>query len=132
MIQALADAGLEADDIDHINAHATGTPAGDAAELNAFDIRARGDRALDSDQRHEIIDWPPPRRLRESSRRSSPSARWREQRLPPTLNLDDPEFDGWDIVAGQARTSGDSINTVLSTSFGFGGHNGAIILRRPH
>ncbi|GEB22242.1 beta-ketoacyl-[acyl-carrier-protein] synthase family protein [Brevibacterium aurantiacum] len=129
--QALADAGLGADDIDHINAHATGTPAGDAAELKAFES-ALGETA------HSI-----PISATKSSTGHLLGASgvveaiiairtMAEQRLPPTLNLGDPEFDGWDIVAGQARTSGDSINTVLSTSFGFGGHNGAIILRRPH
>ena len=63
----------------------------------------------------------------------------RDQTLPPTLNLEDNEFPDWDIVAGHDREmSGGpdlaeaAVNTVLSTSFGFGGHNGAIILRRPH
>ena len=61
----------------------------------------------------------------------------RDQTLPPTLNLDDNEFPDRDIVAGHAREMGDgpnlaeaAVDTVLSTSFGFGGHNGAIILRR--
>ncbi|WP_231444219.1 beta-ketoacyl-[acyl-carrier-protein] synthase family protein [Brevibacterium zhoupengii] len=131
MIQALADAGLGADDIDHINAHATGTPAGDAAELKAFEA-ALGETA---------------RSIPISATKSSTGhllgasgvveaiiaiRTMAEQRLPPTLNLGDPEFAGWNIVAGQARDAGDSINSVLSTSFGFGGHNGAIILRRPH
>lgn len=61
----------------------------------------------------------------------------RDQTLPPTLNLDDNEFPDWDIVTGHAREMGGepnlaeaAVDTVLSTSFGFGGHNGAIILRR--
>lgn len=144
--QALADAGLGAADIDHINAHATGTPAGDAAELNAFDA------ALGTAARSIPI----------SATKSSTGhllgasgvveaivaiRTMAEQTLPPTLNLDNCEFDGWDIVADQARAFGPgsaggggdreaarerSVDTVLSTSFGFGGHNGAIILRRPH
>ncbi|MDN5585081.1 MAG: beta-ketoacyl-[acyl-carrier-protein] synthase family protein [Brevibacterium sp.] len=142
---ALADAGLGAADIDHINAHATGTPAGDAAELNAFDA------ALGTAARSIPI----------SATKSSTGhllgasgvveaivaiRTMAEQTLPPTLNLDNCEFDGWDIVADQARAVGPgsaggggdreaaregSVDTVLSTSFGFGGHNGAIILRRP-
>ena len=141
--QALADAGLAArdgdggdevmsEDIDHINAHATGTPAGDAAELKAFET-ALGSLA------HTI-----PVSATKSSTGHLLGASgiveaiiavmtMREQTLPPTINLETSEFDDWDIVAGQARTLGAEtpIDTVLSTSFGFGGHNGAIILRRP-
>lgn len=132
MREALTDAGLEPTDIDHINAHATGTPAGDRAELAAFDA-ALGETA---------------RTIPISATKSSTGhllgaagvveaiiaiASMRDQVLPPTLNLGDPDAEGWDIVAGQARSVGDEapIDTVLSTSFGFGGHNGAIILRRP-
>lgn len=133
MREALADAGLSAADIDHINAHATGTPAGDAAELIAFDA-ALGETV------HSI-----PISATKSSTGHLLGASgvveaiiavraMADQRLPPTLNLKNCEFDGWDIVTDQARAAGHSekpIDTVLSTSFGFGGHNGAIILRRP-
>ncbi|MCM1013188.1 MULTISPECIES: beta-ketoacyl-[acyl-carrier-protein] synthase family protein [unclassified Brevibacterium] len=131
MRAALTDAGLEPTDIDHINAHATGTPAGDRAELAAFDA-ALGETA---------------RTIPISATKSSTGHllgaagvveaiiavhTMRDQTLPPTLNLGDPDAEGWDIVAGQARSVGDEspIDTVLSTSFGFGGHNGAIILAR--
>ncbi|WP_350270105.1 beta-ketoacyl-[acyl-carrier-protein] synthase family protein [Brevibacterium sp. CBA3109] len=133
MSQALADAGMVPESIDHINAHATGTPAGDAAELNAFDA-ALGAPA------HSI-----PITATKSSTGHLLGASgvveaiiairtMAEQTLPPTLNLEACEFGGWDIVADQARSvphSEKPIDTVLSTSFGFGGHNGAIILRRP-
>jgi 3-oxoacyl-[acyl-carrier-protein] synthase II len=123
----LADAGLTPDAVDHINAHGTGTPAGDAAELNALEA-ALGNRA---------------RRIPISATKSSMGhllgasgvaeaiitvQSLRDGMLPPTRNLDDPEFGGWDFVAGEAR--GQSIRTVLSTSFGFGGHNGAILITR--
>lgn len=136
VVQALNDAGLEPGDIDHINAHATGTPAGDRAELAAFDA-AVGEVG---------------RSIPISATKSSTGhllgasgvveaiiaiMTMRDQTLPPTLNLADPEFDDWDFVAGRARdlnaesTGAEAaVNTVLSTSFGFGGHNGAIILRR--
>ncbi|MGO3758561.1 MAG: beta-ketoacyl-[acyl-carrier-protein] synthase family protein, partial [Agrococcus casei] len=45
--------------------------------------------------------------------------------LPPTLNLDLPEFD-LDFISGTARKQ--QVDTVLSTSFGFGGHNAALLL----
>lgn len=129
--EALADAGLDPEDIDHINAHATGTPAGDRAELAAFES-ALGEAA------HRI-----PMSATKSSTGHLLGASGiveaiiavmtlRDRILPPTLNLETPEFPDWDIVAGQARRiAGDGIDTVLSTSFGFGGHNGAIVLRNP-
>lgn len=136
VVQALSDAGLEPGDIDHINAHATGTPAGDRAELAAFDS-ALGEVG---------------RTIPISATKSTTGhllgasgvveaiiaiMSMRDQTLPPTLNLDDNEFPDWDIVAGHPREMGGepnfaeaAVDTVLSTSFGFGGHNGAIILRR--
>jgi 3-oxoacyl-[acyl-carrier-protein] synthase II len=136
VVQALSDAGLEPGDIDHINAHATGTPAGDRAELAAFDA-ALGEAG---------------RAIPISATKSSTGhllgasgvveaiiaiLTLRDQSLPPTLNLDDSEFPEWNIVAGHARDMNGgqnlaeaAVDTVLSTSFGFGGHNGAIILRR--
>ena len=136
VVQALSDAGLEPGDIDHINAHATGTPAGDRAELAAFDS-ALGEAG---------------RTIPISATKSTTghllgasgvveaiiaTLTMRDQMLPPTLNLDDNEFPEWDIVSGHARKASEgsnfaeaAVDTVLSTSFGFGGHNGAIILRR--
>ena len=136
VVQAVNDAGLEPGDIDHINAHATGTPAGDRAELAAFDS-ALGEVG---------------RTIPISATKSTTGhllgasgvveaiiaiMSMRDQTLPPTLNLDDNEFPDWDIVAGHPREMGGepnlaeaAVDTVLSTSFGFGGHNGAIILRR--
>jgi len=46
--------------------------------------------------------------------------------LPSTINLDDPAFPEWNIVTEPREQH---VRTVLSTSFGFGGHNGAVILR---
>ena len=126
----LADAALAPADIDHINAHGTGTPAGDAAELRAFEA-ALGERA---------------RQIPISATKSSTGhllgaagvveamltvQALRGGVMPPTLNLDDPEEPGWNFVAGRARDLAPTGRpaTALSTSFGFGGHNGAVILR---
>ncbi|MHA3683718.1 beta-ketoacyl-[acyl-carrier-protein] synthase family protein [Leucobacter sp. HY1908] len=126
----LADAGLAPADIDHINAHGTGTPAGDAAELRAFEA-ALGERA---------------RKIPISATKSSTGhllgaggvveaiitvMALRDRVLPPTINLDVPEEPGWNFVAGAPRTLGVTGATALSTSFGFGGHNAAVILRAP-
>lgn len=126
--ECLADAGVEPEDVDHINAHGTGTPAGDAAELLALEA------ALGSHARRTPI----------SATKSSTGhllgaggvveailsvMSVRQRLLPPIVNLDDPEFDGWDFVTGKARPV--VVNRVLSTSFGFGGHNGAVLIERP-
>ncbi|MCS3426409.1 beta-ketoacyl-[acyl-carrier-protein] synthase family protein [Leucobacter aridicollis] len=126
--ECLADAGVEPEDVDHINAHGTGTPAGDAAELLALEA------ALGSHARRTPI----------SATKSSTGhllgaggvveaiisvMAVRQRLLPPTLNLEDPEFDGWDFVAGKWRPV--AVSRVLSTSFGFGGHNGAVLIERP-
>lgn len=126
--ECLADAGVEPESVDHINAHGTGTPAGDAAELLALEA-ALGEHA---------------RRTPISATKSSTGhllgaggvveailsvMSVRQRLLPPTVNLEDPEFDGWDFVAGKARPM--VVDRVLSTSFGFGGHNGAVLIERP-
>lgn len=125
--ECLADAGVGPEAVDHINAHGTGTPAGDAAELLALEA-ALGEHA---------------RRTPISATKSSTGhllgaggvveaiisvMALRQRLLPPTLNLDEPEFDGWDFVAGEARPA--AVSRVLSTSFGFGGHNGAVLIER--
>ena len=121
------DALIAAEFVDHINAHGTGTEAGDAAELRAL-AAALGDRA---------------REIPISATKSSTGhllgaagiaeailaiRTLRERLLPPTINLQDPEFPGWDFVTDTARPA--TIETVLSTSFGFGGHNGAVLFTR--
>lgn len=111
--------------IDHINAHGTGTPLGDRAEIAAL-RGVFGDRALTI-----------PLTATKSSTGHLLGASgvveaivtvetMRHALIPPTLNLTDPEFPDWDIVTS-ARHYG--ARTALSTSFGFGGHNAALIIR---
>ncbi|MEV8339328.1 beta-ketoacyl-[acyl-carrier-protein] synthase family protein [Leucobacter sp. NPDC077196] len=126
VVQCLADAEVSPDAVDHVNLHGTGTPAGDAAELAALDA-ALGARAR----------TVPVTATKSSTGHLLGAAgvveavisveSLRAQRIPPTLNLTDPEFPDFDVVSGRARSA--EIRTVLSTSFGFGGHNGAILLR---
>ncbi|MFA5606319.1 MAG: beta-ketoacyl-[acyl-carrier-protein] synthase family protein [Leucobacter sp.] len=123
----LLDAECSPEQIDHINAHGTGTPAGDAAELRALEA-ALGEHA---------------KKLPITATKSSTGhllgaagaveaiiavATLTDGLIPPTVNLEHPEFPGWNFVTGSARRS--EARTVLSTSFGFGGHNGAVILRK--
>lgn len=124
----LADAGVSPADVDHINAHGTGTPVGDAAEIAAL-AAALGDAEA--------------RRTPITATKSTTGhllgaagvveavisvMTLRDALLPPTKNLDDPEFEGWDFVCDNARSA--AVNTVLSTSFGFGGHNAALLITK--
>ena len=122
--EGLADAGMTADDVGHINAHGTSTPAGDAAEAKAL-AAVFGERlaavpitATKSSTGHLLgASGVVEAVIAVQSLRTG--------LLPPTLNLDSPEFD-LDFISGTARKQ--QVDTVLSTSFGFGGHNAALLL----
>ncbi len=128
MKNALADAGLEPEDVDYVNAHGTSTPLGDLAEVKAIHA-VFGDHA---------------RRLAVSSTKSSTghllgaagglecgilALAVRHQVMPATINLDEPgEGCDLDFVPNEARPA--EIDVALTNSFGFGGTNGALLLRR--
>ena len=129
MDAALADAGLNHADVDYINAHGTSTPAGDVAETLAIK-RSFGAQATS---------------VAISSTKSMTghllgaaggieavftALALRDQVAPPTINLDnpDPKCD-LDYVPNTAREM--KIDVALSNSFGFGGTNGTLVLRRP-
>ena len=128
MINAMRDAGTNPEDIDYINAHGTSTPAGDVAETQAVKS-ALGEQAYKTPI---------------SSTKSMVGhmlgaaggieaifclLAMTDQVAPPTINLDnpDPECD-LDYVPNTAREM--SINVTMSNSFGFGGTNGTLILKR--
>ena len=128
MQHALNDAGLNAEDIDYINAHGTSTPAGDVAETIAMK-RALGDYA---------------KKVAISSTKSMTGhllgaaggieaifsiLAIRDQVLPPTINMDnqDPDCD-LDYVPNTAREA--KIDIAMSNSFGFGGTNGTLIFKK--
>ena len=129
MDSALADAGVNHADVDYINAHGTSTPAGDVAETLAIK-RSFGEQAS---------------KVAISSTKSMTghllgaaggieavftALALRDQVAPPTINLDnpDPQCD-LDYVPNTAREM--KIDIALSNSFGFGGTNGTLVLRRP-
>ncbi len=128
MNNAMNDAGLNAEDINYINAHGTSTPAGDVAETMAVKL-ALGDHAY---------------KLVVGSTKSMTGhllgaaggieaifsiLAIRDQVAPPTINLDnqDPECD-LDYVANTARDL--PLNVTMSNSFGFGGTNGTCIFKK--
>jgi 3-oxoacyl-[acyl-carrier-protein] synthase II len=128
MRAALADAGLNGEDVDYINAHGTSTKVNDSVETLALKI-ALGDHA---------------KRLPVSSTKSMTGhliaaggaveaivclLAIRDGVVPPTINLDEPDDDcDLDYVPHAARDLG--IDVALSNSFGFGGQNTALVLRR--
>ena len=129
MRNALRDAGLNTDQVDYVNAHGTSTPAGDIAEVNAIKS-ALGDYAY---------------KTAVSSTKSMTGhllgaaggieaifsvLAIRDQVAPPTINqfTRDPECD-LDFVPNEARNM--KVDIAMSNSFGFGGTNGTIVLKKP-
>ncbi|MFN7940335.1 MAG: beta-ketoacyl-ACP synthase II [Thermoanaerobaculia bacterium] len=128
MRSALADAALPADAVDYINAHGTSTTLGDLAEVHAV----------------KSVFGAHAQRLAMSSTKSSTghllgaagglecgilALAIREQLLPATLNLDAPgEGCDLDFVANTPRQA--RLEVGLTNSFGFGGTNGALLMRR--
>jgi len=128
MKNAMADAGLARDQIDYINAHGTSTPAGDKAETQA--IKA----ALGADANSTAVSSTKSMIGHLLGAAGGVEAVFcalaiRDQAAPPTINLDnpDPECD-LDYVPHTARDM--NIEVAMSNSFGFGGTNGTIILKK--
>jgi beta-ketoacyl ACP synthase len=128
MTRAVQLAGLSPADIDHVNAHATGTSVGDVAEGKAIN-NALGPHGGDA------AVYAPKSALGHSVGAVGAVESiltvmaLRDQVVPPTLNLVnlDPEID-LDVVAGKPR-AGD-YQYAINNSFGFGGHNVAIAFGR--
>jgi beta-ketoacyl ACP synthase len=122
MSRAIELAGLVPTDIDHINAHATGTNVGDVAEGKAINRAMRG---------HKPAVYAPKSALGHSvgavgAVESILTVQaLRDGIVPATRNLVnlDPEID-LDVVAGSPRTG--DYQYAINNSFGFGGHNVAI------
>ena len=126
MTRAIQLAGITPNDIDHVNAHATGTQVGDVAEGRAINNALRG---------HKPAVYAPKSALGHSVGAVGAVESiltvlaLRDQVVPPTLNLVnlDPEID-LDVVAGKPRTG--DYRFAINNSFGFGGHNVAITFGR--
>ena len=129
MRRAMRSAGLDAEDIDCVNAHGTGTPKNDVGR-DRGDQRGPGPARLrDPGPFGQVDDGPHDRRQRRGGsggRRVDPGSRQRCRRRS-TSAQPDPQCD-LDYVPGAARPFRGQ--TVLSNSFGFGGQNATIILRK--
>jgi 3-oxoacyl-[acyl-carrier-protein] synthase II len=128
MLNALRNAGLNADEVNYLNAHGTSTPLGDINESNAIKA-ALGDHA-----KHIVV----------SSTKSMTGhllggaggiesvftvLAVHHQQCPPTINIfnQDPECD-LDYCANVARDM--KIDVALKNNFGFGGTNGTLVFKR--
>ena len=123
---ALARGGLDASEVDYVNAHGTSTPAGDPVEVGAI---------------RQLVGEEHAARLLVSSTKSMhghgmgaaggfeavlAALAVREDRVPPTINVDtlDEGCAGVDHVIGAPREA--RVDVALSNSFGFGGHNAVL------
>jgi 3-oxoacyl-[acyl-carrier-protein] synthase II len=122
---ALRDAGISASDVGHVNAHATSTPVGDTAEAAAIHS-SLGDDVLVSATKSQTGHL-----LGAAGALESVFAilALRDQVAPATANLDDPDDDAavqaLDIVRHEPRKA--TLRAAVNDSFGFGGHNLALV-----
>ncbi|GAA2327086.1 beta-ketoacyl-ACP synthase II [Dactylosporangium salmoneum] len=122
---ALRDAGIAKSDIMHVNAHATSTPVGDLAEIKALH-RALGDHAVLTSTKSMTGHLLGAAGAVESI--ATILAVYHGV-VPPTINLDDPDDElDLDVAAHKARHL--EIPAALNNSFGFGGHNAALVFAR--
>ena len=126
MSRAMKDAGLELDDIDYINAHATSTHQGDMFEAIALDRMFHGQRALISSTKsmtgHEC--W-----MAGASEIVYSILMMQHNFVAPNINLENPD-EYSEKINLTAKTVDMELNTILSNSFGFGGTNSALIIQK--
>ena len=129
MRNALEDAGLPLDVVGYINAHATGTPAGDPVEIEAikrtFGAAAQSVAVSSTKSMHGHLVG-----ASGALECGITALALHRRRIPPTANLTlpDPACD-LDCVAGVGRDAPD-LEVALSNSFAFGGSNATLVLRR--
>lgn len=126
MTRALEDAGLSADDIDYVNAHATSTPQGDDLEAKALDELFNGKKALISSTKsmtgHEC--W-----MAGASEAVYSIIMMQNNFVAPNINLDEPSEAASQLNLARVTTPKE-LDIILSNSFGFGGTNSALVIRK--
>jgi len=128
MRAALDSAGMKPEEVDYINAHGTSTPAGDIGETQAI-------KSVFGDHAKKIMISSTKSMIGHllgaagSVEAAFSVLAIRDGIAPPTINLDDPDPEcDLDYVPHKARKAG--INVALSNSFGFGGTNATIIVKK--
>ncbi len=126
LLMAMQDAGIQVKDIDYINAHATSTPAGDASEAKAI---------------HEVFGEHKP--LVSSTKSMTGHECWmagaseviysmimmQNNFVAPNINFEHPDEDSAKLNIAKVTTE-KNIDVFLSNSFGFGGTNSSLIIRK--
>jgi 3-oxoacyl-[acyl-carrier-protein] synthase II len=125
---ALADAGIAAEQIDYINAHGTGTPENDKMEyLGISSVFGERAKEIPVSSNKSMVGHT-------LSAAGAVEAVFsfltlEHQRIPPTINYDIPDpAIPFDVVPNKARDA--RVTTVMSNSFGFGGQNASLVLTR--
>ena len=127
MEQALAQAGIDPSEVDYINAHGTSTEVGDLAETNAIKTVFGSDAPLVSSTKSMMGHMLGGAGAAEAA---VCIMAMENGLVPPTINLTDPDpACDLDYVANVAREV--PLAVTMSNSFGFGGHNATLILKRP-
>jgi 3-oxoacyl-[acyl-carrier-protein] synthase II len=125
---ALDDAGVRPDEIDYVNAHASSTPIGDVAEARAIAL-ALGDRAATVPVSGTKAYYGHPLGASGAIEAAICALAIRDGWAPGTVNLLDPDAEVTALLPGLLREGRDGVyRRVLSTSFGFGGLNAALVL----
>lgn len=126
MTRAMEDAGVTADEIDYINAHATSTPQGDDFEAIALDRMFQGKKALISSTKsmtgHEC--W-----MAGASEAVYSVIMMQNNFVAPNINLDEPSEHAKNLNIAR-KTVDMPLDIILSNSFGFGGTNSALVIRK--
>jgi 3-oxoacyl-[acyl-carrier-protein] synthase-1 len=126
MSRAMEDAGVKPSDIDYINAHATSTKQGDMFEAIALDKLFRGEHAYISSTKsmtgHEC--W-----MAGASEVVYSIIMMHNNFVAPNINLENPDEHAVNLNIPNKAVDAE-INTVLSNSFGFGGTNSALVIKK--
>ena len=126
MSRALKDAGVDVKDVDYINAHATSTRQGDMYEAIALDRMFHGQHALISSTKgmtgHEC--W-----MAGASEIVYSAIMMQNNFVAPNINFENPDEHSAKLNIA-SKTVDTEVNVVLSNSFGFGGTNSALVIKK--
>jgi 3-oxoacyl-[acyl-carrier-protein] synthase II len=128
---ALDDAGVNPSEIDYVNAHASSTPIGDVAEARAI-VRALGERAATVPVSGTKALYGHPLGASGAIEAAIAALAIRDGWAPASVNLREPDAETAELLPGLLRSGRQgAYRRVLSTSFGFGGLNAALVLGAP-
>ena len=126
---ALGDAGVAADEIDYVNAHATSTPVGDSSETQMLKYALGDENAYKTPVSGTKGATGHCLGAAGAIEATFTILSIRDGKLPPTINyeVEDPSCD-LDYVPNEARDA--DVKVAVSNSFGFGGHNACVVFKR--